>query len=221
MRPAAQPSFETRWTTRPRFIIVSLKKCFWAAAFISVFNTQTMHIKPTVNNCIAMLSHKTLHPGGIRTRVFCSWGGCDVIFAIHTLILITYMASRSWHKKATRSRYSLFRDGRVENVCQQQKSCFVNKKIVVTVAFFQARSLRTIALTSGACDWRSVCRVSRPGPRSRDSNWPPTATSLASSKPHTCWSVYFVKLRFGRKLLGKIFESLQNGYNFQKNLTET
>jgi hypothetical protein len=38
-----------------------LKKYFWADALISLFNAQTMHIKPIVNNSIAMLSLKTLH----------------------------------------------------------------------------------------------------------------------------------------------------------------
>jgi hypothetical protein len=36
------------------------------------FNTQTMHIKSTVHNSIAMTCIKNLYPGGIRTRVFCS-----------------------------------------------------------------------------------------------------------------------------------------------------
>jgi hypothetical protein len=33
-----------------------------------------------------MIPAKPLFPGGIRTRVFCSWGGCDVL----TQIIYTY-----------------------------------------------------------------------------------------------------------------------------------
>jgi hypothetical protein len=49
-----------------------------AEAFISQINTQCMYIKLITHNSIVMFSQKILHPGGIRTRVFCSWGGCDV-----------------------------------------------------------------------------------------------------------------------------------------------
>jgi hypothetical protein len=47
-----------------------LKNIFMADAFISPFNTQTMHIKSfyTQQQCHGFL--KTLYPGGIRTRVF-------------------------------------------------------------------------------------------------------------------------------------------------------
>jgi hypothetical protein len=39
------------------------------------FDTQTMHIKSIVHNSIAMTSKKSyIYPGGIWTRVFCSWG---------------------------------------------------------------------------------------------------------------------------------------------------
>jgi hypothetical protein len=43
---------------------------FMANAFSCLLNSPTMHIKPIENNRIAMLSLKTLYPGGIRTRVF-------------------------------------------------------------------------------------------------------------------------------------------------------
>jgi hypothetical protein len=46
--------------------------------FFSFFNTNTMHIKSIMNNCVAMISLKTLYPGGTRTRVCSSSGGCDV-----------------------------------------------------------------------------------------------------------------------------------------------
>jgi hypothetical protein len=39
-------------------------------AFISHFNTQTMHIKSFYTQQHCYVSQKTLHPGGIRTRVF-------------------------------------------------------------------------------------------------------------------------------------------------------
>jgi hypothetical protein len=39
-------------------------------------NTQTMHIK-IIHNSIARISLKTIIPDGIRTRFFCSLGGCD------------------------------------------------------------------------------------------------------------------------------------------------
>jgi hypothetical protein len=45
--------------------------------FLSL-KTQTVHIKSIEHNRIAMISLKTLYPGGIWTRVFYSWGGCDV-----------------------------------------------------------------------------------------------------------------------------------------------
>jgi hypothetical protein len=53
---------------------------FWANAFISLFNTTTMHFKSIALNSIALidLRKKTLYPGGIRTRGFYSLGGCDV-----------------------------------------------------------------------------------------------------------------------------------------------
>jgi hypothetical protein len=37
-----------------------------------------MHINSIVRNSIEIISQKTLYHGGIRKRVFCSWGGCDV-----------------------------------------------------------------------------------------------------------------------------------------------
>jgi hypothetical protein len=44
------------------------KYIFVANAFISPFNTQTMHIKSVIHNSTAMyVSLKTLYPGGIRT----------------------------------------------------------------------------------------------------------------------------------------------------------
>jgi hypothetical protein len=47
-------------------------------AFISQVNTLTMYLKSILHNTIAMFSQKTSYPCGIRTRVFCSWGECDV-----------------------------------------------------------------------------------------------------------------------------------------------
>jgi hypothetical protein len=41
------------------------------------FNTQSMHIKSIIHNSIVVYSWKSLFPDGIRTRVFCSWGGCN------------------------------------------------------------------------------------------------------------------------------------------------
>jgi hypothetical protein len=52
-----------------------------ANAFISLVNTQTAQIKLVIYNSIAMISLKILYPGGIRTRVFGSWGGSYVHFA--------------------------------------------------------------------------------------------------------------------------------------------
>jgi hypothetical protein len=43
---------------------------FVANAFISTFNTQTMHIKSFWTQQHCYVSLKTLYPGGIRTRVF-------------------------------------------------------------------------------------------------------------------------------------------------------
>jgi hypothetical protein len=46
--------------------------------FIFFFGTQTMHIESTVHNSTDMICLKTLCPGGIWTRVFCSRGWGDV-----------------------------------------------------------------------------------------------------------------------------------------------
>jgi hypothetical protein len=57
---------------------------FWAIlskahlVTLIVCNTQTVHIKSMKHNSITILSIKTLYPSGIRTQVFCSWGGCNV-----------------------------------------------------------------------------------------------------------------------------------------------
>jgi hypothetical protein len=52
------------------WLLYCLKNIFAAYAFISPFNTQTMHIKSyyTQQHCYDSL--KTLYPGGIGTRVF-------------------------------------------------------------------------------------------------------------------------------------------------------
>jgi hypothetical protein len=53
-------------------------KCSCQCLYCLFFNTQTRHImkvNETQQLCIAMFS---LKPGWIRTRVFCSWGGCYV-----------------------------------------------------------------------------------------------------------------------------------------------
>jgi hypothetical protein len=60
-------------------IIVFFQKYFldqWI--YFSFLNTQTMHFESIKHNSIAMLSLKTLFPGRIRTRVFCSRGRFDV-----------------------------------------------------------------------------------------------------------------------------------------------
>jgi hypothetical protein len=46
-------------------------------------------------NSMAMFSLKTLYPGGIRTRVFCPWGGCDVNCATPPSF-DTRLNSREW-----------------------------------------------------------------------------------------------------------------------------
>jgi hypothetical protein len=46
------------------------KNIFVANAFISPLNTQTMLIKSFYTQQHCYVSLKTLHPGGIRTRVF-------------------------------------------------------------------------------------------------------------------------------------------------------
>jgi hypothetical protein len=51
--------------------LLSLKKIFVVTvAFISPFNAQTMHIKSFNTQQLGYDFLKTLHPGGIRTRVF-------------------------------------------------------------------------------------------------------------------------------------------------------
>jgi hypothetical protein len=56
--------------------VVFLKNIFFVAnAFIPQVRTQTMHINSIVQNGIVLIFLKTFYPGGIRTRIFCSWGG--------------------------------------------------------------------------------------------------------------------------------------------------
>jgi hypothetical protein len=60
------------------WVVLDNVAIFWPMPLFLFLNTQTMHIKSIVHNNIAMNSYKILHPGGIRTRVFCSRGECDV-----------------------------------------------------------------------------------------------------------------------------------------------
>jgi hypothetical protein len=53
-------------------------KIFWPMPLFLFSSTHTMHIKSIIDNSIPTFSIKTLYPGGIRTRVLGSWGGCDV-----------------------------------------------------------------------------------------------------------------------------------------------
>jgi hypothetical protein len=50
-----------------------------ANALISPFHTRTMHIKSFYTQQHCYVSLKTLYPGGIRTRVCCLLGRCDVL----------------------------------------------------------------------------------------------------------------------------------------------
>jgi hypothetical protein len=52
------------------------------ASLMLSFFTQTILILWITHNSFALFSLKTLYPGGIRTRVFCSWSGCDVYCAM-------------------------------------------------------------------------------------------------------------------------------------------
>jgi hypothetical protein len=85
------------------YFIVHWKYIFWGQMPLFLFfNTQTMHIKSIVHNTIALTSFKTLHPGRIRTRVFCSWGGCNVDCATQPgqYVYSTYLHSEwNWEKK--------------------------------------------------------------------------------------------------------------------------
>jgi hypothetical protein len=49
----------------------------FANALFLLSNTQT-GIKSIIHDSIALFSLKTFYHGGIRTRIFCSRGGCDV-----------------------------------------------------------------------------------------------------------------------------------------------
>jgi hypothetical protein len=62
-------NIQDKVTKRPTEIHLTIKKIV-DNAFISQVNTKTMHIKSIIFNIIAMISLKTLYPGGIRTRVF-------------------------------------------------------------------------------------------------------------------------------------------------------
>jgi hypothetical protein len=57
--------------------LLRLKK-LWPMSLFLLFISQTMHINLFYTQQHCYVSLKTLHPGGIRTRVFCSWGRCDV-----------------------------------------------------------------------------------------------------------------------------------------------
>jgi hypothetical protein len=50
---------------------------YGANAFVSHSNPQTMNIECMCTTALMWFLLKTLHPGGIRTWVFCSSGGCD------------------------------------------------------------------------------------------------------------------------------------------------
>jgi hypothetical protein len=60
------------WLKFSRFVSTTVKKIFFFVdnAFISPFNTQTMHIKLFYTKQHCYVSLKTSFPGGIRTRVF-------------------------------------------------------------------------------------------------------------------------------------------------------
>jgi hypothetical protein len=59
-------------------LTANFKNIFVKNAFISHVNAQTIHIKSIIHNRIAMISLKTFYPGGIRTQVFCFFGGYDI-----------------------------------------------------------------------------------------------------------------------------------------------
>jgi hypothetical protein len=73
---------DNRETKREKYnfsmLAVGFLYTFYYLPLIIFLNAQTMHIKPTKNNGNAMCFLKTLYPGGIRIRVFCSRGGWDV-----------------------------------------------------------------------------------------------------------------------------------------------
>jgi hypothetical protein len=56
--------------------LLNIKKC--GKRLLSQVNIQIMHIKSITHDIVAMFTSKSIYPGGIRTRLFCWWGGCDV-----------------------------------------------------------------------------------------------------------------------------------------------
>jgi hypothetical protein len=51
-------------------------RCTFTMVIKFLFSThKTVPVKSIIYDSIALFSLKTLYPGGIRTRVFCSWGG--------------------------------------------------------------------------------------------------------------------------------------------------
>jgi hypothetical protein len=59
-------------------LFLYVKNIFGPMPLFLLLSTQTMHFKLIVQNCITTVSLNTLCPCGIRTRVFCFCGGCDV-----------------------------------------------------------------------------------------------------------------------------------------------
>jgi hypothetical protein len=57
---------------------LTLKNTFGSLLLFLFINTQATHIKSIIHNSMSVFSLKTSYPGGIRTRVFCSGGECDV-----------------------------------------------------------------------------------------------------------------------------------------------
>jgi hypothetical protein len=82
------------------FIVFMYLKYFFPVPLFLFFNTQTVPIKSMIPNTISVhVVLKTLHPGGIRTRIFCSRGGCDV--------------QQTTHARAGRTNLILFKKHRV------------------------------------------------------------------------------------------------------------
>jgi hypothetical protein len=68
------------------FFVYNSGKCLY---FSFSRHKQYVHIKSIKHISIAMFTLRTLNPGVIRTRVFCSWGGCDVHIAKAAFILFS------------------------------------------------------------------------------------------------------------------------------------
>jgi hypothetical protein len=120
----------------------------WANAFISLFQHTNNTYKSIKHDSIAMFSlKKTLHPGETRTRVFCSWSGCNVDCATPPQGRIQTISLK--RKSKFKSMYAPMRN---TYVCTYQCTCKIFLRLWSTMTTWRLRKLHTytyLILASG------------------------------------------------------------------------